>query len=63
MKDVFLLLLSCVVATTLVYGIGAFVSWNISPGNWSTSARFFASIFWLFGCYFAVYAAVVLTEK
>ena len=63
MKDVFLILLSCVVAATIVYGVGAFISWNIHPGDWSTSTRVFASIFWLIGCYFAMYAAIVLTEK
>ena len=62
MKYVVLLLLSCVVATTVVYGVGAFITWNINPGNWDTSARAFAIVFWLFGCYFAMYAAVTLTE-
>ena len=63
MKDVFLILLSCVVATTVIYGVGAFITWNINPGDWSTSDRFIASICWIIGCYFAMFAAVVLTEK
>lgn len=63
MKYVFLALLSCVVATTAVYGIGAFIYWDTNPGNWDTSARVFASVFLLFGCYFAMYAAVTLTDK
>lgn len=62
MKYVSLLLLSCVVAATIIYGVGAFITWDANPGNWSTPDRFIASIFWLVVYNFAMYTAVVLTE-
>lgn len=40
-SNVIIFLLFATLSTAILYGLFAFVTWQLSPGDWSKDARFF----------------------